>query len=242
MLFRSKAYVHTPEDKRKKLDPRSIEMTLVGYKPGSKGYRLWNSTTRSIILSCNVTFDERSFPFKETGPSATPSQPAVSEGQITIYYNALDDTAGGSTPQLPTLPTTPAQCPTPEQADTEFHTPLSQPAAQTPLQRLQPQCICRDPGVLPRSALPGPACGPARPPSPRHLRANPKPNPQYHNPDNVVRTRGPQWQRQEHVDASLHYTALLNTLVYVATAEYQDLLTFKEAMESALADEWREAC
>ena len=189
-----------------------------------------------------MTFNKRSFPFKETGPSATPSQPAVSEGQITIYYNALNDTAGGSTPQLPTLPTTPAQHPTPEQADTEFHTPLSQPAVQTPPQRPQPQHVRRDPGVPPRSALPSPTFGPACPPSPRHLRANPKPNPRYHNPDNVARTRGPQRQRQEHADVSLCHTALLNALVYVATAEYQDSLTFKEVMESALADEWREAC
>ena len=210
---------------------------LVEYEPGSKGYQLWNSTTRSIVLSCDMTFDEQSFPFKETGPSTTPSQPAVSEGQITIYYNAPNDTAGGSMPQLPMLPTTPAQCPTPEQAEMEFHTPLSQPAVQTPPQRLQPQHVHRDPGVPPHSALPGPAFGPARPPSPRRLRANPKPNLWYHNPDNVVRTRGPQWQRQEHVDVSLRHTALLNTLVYVATAEYQDPLTFKEVMESALANE-----
>ena len=193
-VFRSKAYVHTPEDKRKKLNLRLIEMTLVEYKLGSKGYWLWNSNTQSIILSHNMTFDKRSFPFKETGPSATPLQPAVSEGRITIYYNALNDTAGGSVPQLPTLPTTPAQCPTPEQAETEFHTPLSQPAAQTPLQQLQPQHVHRDPGVPPCSTLPSPAFGPTCPPSPRHLRANPKPNPQYHNPDNVVCTRGPQQQ------------------------------------------------
>lgn len=38
------------------------------------------------------------------------------------------------------------------------------------------------------------------------------------------------------------HTALLNALIYVATAEYQDPLTFREAMESALADEWKEAC
>jgi hypothetical protein len=57
-VFRCEAYVHTMEDKRKKLDPRSVEMMLIGYELGSKGYQLWNSTTRSIILSRNVTFDE----------------------------------------------------------------------------------------------------------------------------------------------------------------------------------------
>ena len=57
-IFGCKAYVHTPEDKRRKLDPRSIEMTLVGYEAGSKGYRLWNPKTRSIVLSHDVTCDE----------------------------------------------------------------------------------------------------------------------------------------------------------------------------------------
>ena len=40
----------------------------------------------------------------------------------------------------------------------------------------------------------------------------------------------------------LQHAALLNVLIYVATAEYPDPLTFTEAMESALADEWKEAC
>jgi len=44
-VFGCKAFVHVPEDKRKKLDPKVIKMTLIGYEPGFKGYRLWNSTT-----------------------------------------------------------------------------------------------------------------------------------------------------------------------------------------------------
>jgi len=44
-IFGCKAYVHTLEAKCMKLNLRSVEMMLVGYEPGSKGYRLWNSTT-----------------------------------------------------------------------------------------------------------------------------------------------------------------------------------------------------
>jgi hypothetical protein len=40
----------------------------------------------------------------------------------------------------------------------------------------------------------------------------------------------------------LHHAALLNALIHIATAEYQDPLTFAKAMSSALAEEWREAC
>ena len=239
-VFGCKAYVHTTIDKRKKLDPRSVEMTLIGYEPGSKGYRLWNSNSRSIVLSRDVTFDERSFPCKEIGPRpAASSQPSVSDGPVIIEYNLSTEGPTPHVPELPMLPQTPAQRPTPERAETEFHTPLSQPAAATPPERPRPQRVRRDPGVPPRSALPGPSFGPARPPSPRRLRPNPRPNPRYNNPDNVARSGV---HTRARPDGELHHAALLNALVHVATAEYQDPLTFAEAMHSALADEWREAC
>jgi Reverse transcriptase (RNA-dependent DNA polymerase) len=38
----------------------------------------------------------------------------------------------------------------------------------------------------------------------------------------------------------LHHAALLNALIHIATAEYQDPLTFAEVISSALANEWRE--
>ena len=236
-VFGCKAYVHTPEDKRKKLDPRSIEMTLLGYEPGSKGYRLWNHKTRSIILSRDVTFDERSYPYKEIRQLAVPPlQPTVSDGPITIQYNMPVTTDGGSAPQIPNLPTTPAQRPTPERAQTEFFTPLSQPAASTPPARPQPQRIRRDPNIQPQSALPGPSIGPARP---SRLRQNPRPNPRYVNPDNAA--RAPRQTRTQG-DAGINHIQLLTALVYAAVAEYRDPLTFREAMRSDLADQWRVAC
>jgi hypothetical protein len=50
--------MHVPADKRRKLDAKAIEVTLVGYKPGSKGYQLWDKHTRSVKLLRDVTFDE----------------------------------------------------------------------------------------------------------------------------------------------------------------------------------------
>ena len=89
-----------PEDKQKKLDLRLIEMTFVGYEPGSKGYRLWNSSTRAVILSHNVTFYERSFPYqKGSSPSAPSTQPAVLDGPVTIEFPS-----GGSVPLAPAMP------------------------------------------------------------------------------------------------------------------------------------------
>jgi hypothetical protein len=101
------------EDKQKKLNLRSVEMTLIGYKPGSKGYWLWNSTIRSIVLSRNVTFDERSFPYKEIGQALVlPLQPTISDGSITIQYNLPLTSDNGPElhiPDPPVLPVTPAQ-------------------------------------------------------------------------------------------------------------------------------------
>jgi hypothetical protein len=78
------------KDKRKKLDPHSIEMTLVGYEPGSKGYRLWNPTTQAIILSHDMTFDERSYPARASSePSASPV-PLALDGPITITFSATE--------------------------------------------------------------------------------------------------------------------------------------------------------
>ena len=54
--------MHIPADKRRKLDAKAIEVTFIGYEPGSKGYRLWDKHTHSIHLSWDVTFDKSSFP------------------------------------------------------------------------------------------------------------------------------------------------------------------------------------
>ena len=54
---------YVPADKHCKLDAKAIEVTFIGYEPGSKGYRLWDTYTHSIHLSQDVTFDKSSFPY-----------------------------------------------------------------------------------------------------------------------------------------------------------------------------------
>src|SRR5713226_6421501 len=70
--------MHVPSDKRRKLDAKAIEVTLVGYEPGSKGYQLWDKHTHSVKLSRDVTFDESCFPSQqgaETHPQPSSSIP-----------------------------------------------------------------------------------------------------------------------------------------------------------------------
>lgn len=49
--------------KASKLEPRALEMRVVGY--AGAGYRLWNTENNSIIISRDVTFDEHDFDFRK---------------------------------------------------------------------------------------------------------------------------------------------------------------------------------
>jgi hypothetical protein len=147
-------------------------MTLVGYEPGSKGYRLWNPTTRAIVLSHNVTFNKRSYLARVSGePSASPV-PLALDGPITITFSATEQ----QIPETLEHPRTPENPPVPSRQTTVFHTPPSHPPPQMP-----PPCACpvhvqRDPGTRPNSSLPGPSFG-LRLPSPQRLCQNLWPNP-----------------------------------------------------------------
>ena len=74
-IFGCKGYMHVPADKRRKLDAKAIEVTLVGYEPGSKGYQLWDKHTRSVKLSRDVTFDESCFPSQQGSETPLPNSP-----------------------------------------------------------------------------------------------------------------------------------------------------------------------
>ncbi len=67
--------MHIPTDKRHKLDAKAIEVTLVGYEPGSKGYWLWDKHTHSVKLSRDVTFDESCFPSQQGTETPLPNSP-----------------------------------------------------------------------------------------------------------------------------------------------------------------------
>ena len=288
-----------PEGKRQKLDPRSKPMTFIGYETGSKGYRFWNPDTRTIVLSRDVTFDERSFPAKASSPpSVPPTRPAVLDGPVIISINPesaqhgpapanppagpapsapAPQTAQPTLPQSaaqkapappppppnnPHTPKTPANRPPESRGNTEFYTPPSAPPpADTPTPDPPPtpepsptpdppqpepqsrKLIIRIPAKgtsrrAPVSSLPGPLLGPPggpskTVPSTRQLRENPRPNPKYSGPDNVAEKGVGQRKR---TSGQVTHIALL------AAAEYQDPLTFKQAMSSDYADEWRAAC
>jgi hypothetical protein len=54
-IFGCSAYYHVTESK---LDPRAKKAIFLGFSGGVKGYRLWCSESKKVILSRDVTFDE----------------------------------------------------------------------------------------------------------------------------------------------------------------------------------------
>ena len=40
-------------------------MTFISYEPGSKGYQFWDKDSRSVVISCDVKFDESRFPYRK---------------------------------------------------------------------------------------------------------------------------------------------------------------------------------
>ena len=67
--------MHVPADKQRKLDAKAIKVTLVGYKPRSKGYQLWDKYTHSVKLSRDVTFNESCFPSQQGFETPLPNSP-----------------------------------------------------------------------------------------------------------------------------------------------------------------------
>lgn len=73
-LFGTKVMMYIPKEKRTKLDKNSKEMIFVGYDDNTKGYRLSDKLTRSIVISRNVKFldppDQVRVSFHESEPAS----------------------------------------------------------------------------------------------------------------------------------------------------------------------------
>jgi hypothetical protein len=57
-VFGCIAYVHVPDEKRSKLDPKAEKCIFIGYSLEQKGYRCFNPFTRKLQVSRDVVFDE----------------------------------------------------------------------------------------------------------------------------------------------------------------------------------------
>jgi hypothetical protein len=57
-VFGCIAYVHVPDEKRLKLNPKAEKCIFIGYSLEQKGYRCFNLSTRKLQVSRDVVFDE----------------------------------------------------------------------------------------------------------------------------------------------------------------------------------------
>ena len=65
-VFGCMAYVHIPDNERRKLDKKAEKMRFVGYSFTSKGYRVFDETKGKIFIRKDVEFNEDDFGHKET--------------------------------------------------------------------------------------------------------------------------------------------------------------------------------
>ncbi|RDX85080.1 hypothetical protein CR513_33778, partial [Mucuna pruriens] len=56
-VFRSIAYAHVPNQRRSKLDDRSVKHVFIGYDANSKGYKLYNPNNGKMIEKVEDTYD-----------------------------------------------------------------------------------------------------------------------------------------------------------------------------------------
>ena len=50
--------VEIPDEKRQKLNPKLEKCILIGYSLEQKGYKCYNPSTRKVLVSRDVVFDE----------------------------------------------------------------------------------------------------------------------------------------------------------------------------------------
>jgi transposase InsO family protein len=89
-VFGSVAYAHVSKTLRKKLDLKSVKTVFVGYCNETKGYRLWDSKRRRIIISRDVIFDK----------FYTPSSPTPETFSGLFSYQAVGDANTSMAPHI----------------------------------------------------------------------------------------------------------------------------------------------
>ena len=60
--FGCDAFMHMPDDLRKKWEPKAKKLILIGYDGNSNNYRLFDPETKRTTVSCNVVFNEADLP------------------------------------------------------------------------------------------------------------------------------------------------------------------------------------
>ena len=85
------AYVHLPAQQRHKLEAKALKCIFVGYNSESKGYRLYVPSTRKIIVSRDVIFDEyASQPLLSIKQQPLINAPDAFDSLMPLFQSAAD--------------------------------------------------------------------------------------------------------------------------------------------------------
>ena len=92
-IFGCPVYVHTPDQKRRKLDPKAFKGLFVGYPAGTKGYKIFDPDTRKMVCSRDVSFLEDSFTsvYQHGLLSLQYSQPNHLNPDFDLFENDVSD-------------------------------------------------------------------------------------------------------------------------------------------------------
>ena len=92
-VFGCIAFAHIPEHMRKKLEEKSHKCVFVGYPEGTKGYKLFDLSTKSLIRSRDVIFDEKKFNEFNSKHSSKPSSDFYYPASVADEKDADDQVA-----------------------------------------------------------------------------------------------------------------------------------------------------
>jgi hypothetical protein len=119
---------------------------FLGYKPGVKGYKLWSSELKKVIISKDVTFDETFMIHRATSSTSTVDKPSEARNETSQVEVELT----GSSTVTPISSPVPTQitggqsvsAPTSEQVNGETSSPSSPPVPSPSIARDRPRrCI-----------------------------------------------------------------------------------------------------
>jgi hypothetical protein len=92
-IFGCIAFAHIPEHMRKKLEEKSRKCVFVGYPERTKGYKLFDLSTKSFIRSRDVIFDEKKFNEFNSKNSSKPSSDFYYPASVADEKDADDQVA-----------------------------------------------------------------------------------------------------------------------------------------------------
>ncbi|WVZ52585.1 hypothetical protein U9M48_003633 [Paspalum notatum var. saurae] len=108
-VFGCACYPNTSATAPHKLAPRSTRCVFLGYSPDHKGYRCFDLTSRRVLISRHVVFDESDFPFSSTTTPASDLELESLFPTDPVVQPPLSERSAG--PPLVCLPDAPAPLP-----------------------------------------------------------------------------------------------------------------------------------